>query len=144
MIEVMTEILIKRPLDEVFGFISNFENNRQWQSGMQEAKFISQPPLRVGSTYSQVANFLGREINSTFEVIEYEPGYIVKATSTSGSFPITFTRTVEPVDNRILVHAKIQGEAKGFFKISSPILKTLVKKSIESDCRNLKQILESQ
>ena len=91
MIRIETSVLIDRPTEEVFAFISNFENNPLWQAGMVSAEFTSEPPLGIGSTYDQVAKFLGREILSSFEVIEYEPGHLLKATSTTGTFPITFT-----------------------------------------------------
>ena len=55
MIEVRASVFIQRPHAEVFGVISDFENNPRWQSGMVEAKFTSDGPLRVGSTYDQVA-----------------------------------------------------------------------------------------
>ena len=51
MIEVGASVFIQRPIAEVFGIISDFENNPRWQSGMVEAKFTSDGPLRVGSTY---------------------------------------------------------------------------------------------
>jgi len=91
-IRVETSVVISRPPEEVFAYISNFENNPRWQGGMKEARFISQGPLGVGSTYTQVATFLGRRVESSFEVIDYQPNRLVKATSTSGSFPIAFTR----------------------------------------------------
>lgn len=110
---------------------------------MVSAKFISQAPLRIGSTYSQVAKFLGRPVISTFEVIEYEPNRMIKAASTSGSFPITFTRIVTPHNNGTLVSAIIEGDASGFFKLAEPILGRMVQRSVEGDYRNLKQILEN-
>ena len=123
MIRVEATVTVNRPSEEVFAFLSNFENNPRWQSGMQEASFTSQGPLQVGSTYAQVAKFLGRRIESTFEVIEYEPHRLVKATSTSGSFPITFTRTVEPGSGNTQVRAIIEGDASGFFKLAEPLMK---------------------
>lgn len=143
MIRVETSVHIERNPDDVFDFISNFENNPRWQSGMVSAKFISQAPLRIGSTYSLVAKFLGRPVISTFEVIEYEPNRMIKAASTSGSFPITFTRIVTPHNNGTLVSAIIEGDASGFFKLAEPILGRMVQRSVEGDYRNLKQILEN-
>ena len=116
MLRVETSVGVNRPDEEVFAFISDFENNPRWQSGMQEATFTSQGPLGVGSTYAQVAKFLGRRVESTFEVIDYEPNRLVKATSTSGSFPITFTRIVEPVAGGCKVIAIVEGDASGFFQ----------------------------
>ena len=142
MIRVVTGVEIDRPSDEVFAFISNFENNPKWQSGQLEARFSSEGPLRVGSTYDQVAKFLGRRIESSFEVLEYEQNRRVKASSTSGSFPITFTRMVEPRDGGAKVTAIIEGNASGFFKLAEPLLSRMVQRSVDSDYQTLKRVME--
>lgn len=66
MITVNTDVYIERSPDDVFAFISDFENNLTWQAGMVAARFTSDGPLRAGSTYEQVASFLGRRVESTF------------------------------------------------------------------------------
>ncbi len=144
MIRVETEVEINRPSEEVFAFISNFENNPKWQSGQLEARFTSVGPLGVGSTYDQVAKFLGRRIVSTFEVLEYESNRKVKASSTSGSFPITFTRLVKPIDEGTEVKAIIEGDASGFFKLAEPLLGRMIQRSVDSDYLNLKKIMEGE
>jgi uncharacterized membrane protein len=144
MIQVETSIQINRPAAEVFAYLSNFENNPKWQSGMRSAHFTSEGPLRVGSTYAQLAQFMGRRIESTFEVLEYEPGRRIKATSTAGSFPITFTRIVEPAAGGAQVQAIIEGDATGFFKLAEPLLKRMVQRSVDKDYANLKWLLESE
>jgi hypothetical protein len=144
MIKIESSILIKRNLDEVFNFITNFENNPKWQSGMVKAKFTSEPPLRVGSTYTQVARFLGRPVDSDFTVIDYEPGHLIKISTTSGSFPITVTRTVESVADGTLVHASVEGDATGFFKIAEPLMRRMVQRSVNQDYEQLKTLLEAR
>lgn len=144
MLKVETTVQIERPSDEVFAYISNFENNPKWQSGQLEARFTSEGPLRVGSTYDQVAKFLGRKVVNTFEVLEYEPNRKVKASSISGSFPITFTRMVEPHDDGTEVTAIIEGDASGFFRLAEPLLARMVQRSVDADYQNLKRILETR
>lgn len=144
MIKVETTVVISRPSEDVFAFISNFENNPRWQSGMQIASFTSEGSLRIGSTYVQVAKFLGRRIESAFEVIDYQPNRLVKATSTSGSFPITFTRIVEPSEGGAKVTAIIEGDPKGFFKLAEPFLGRLVQRTVDADYARLKALLEAQ
>ena len=144
MIKVETTVHINRPPQEVFAYLSNFENNPRWQSGMREARFTSEGPLRLGSTYEQVASFLGRPVLSTFEVIAYAPGQMVKATSTSGSFPITFTRMVVAEEEGTRVTAVIEGDASGFFKLAEPLLTRFVQRSVDNDYANLKKILEAK
>ncbi len=144
MTRVATSVVINRPPEEVFEFISNFENNPRWQSGMREARITSEGPLGVGTTYSQVAKFLGRRVESTFEVIEYEPHTMVKGRSTSGSFPITFTRSVAASPQGTMVTAVIEGDASGFFRLAGPILNRMVQRQVSGDYTNLKELLESQ
>ncbi len=143
MIKVETSVIVNRSSEEVFAYVSNFENNPLWQSGMVEATFTSDGPLDVGSTYAQVATFLGRRVESTFEVIDFEPGRLVKATSTAGSFPITFTRIAEPLNGGTKVSAIIEGDSTGFYKLAEPLMKRLVQRSVDRDYARLKTVLES-
>jgi uncharacterized protein YndB with AHSA1/START domain len=135
--EVTTSVEVAAPPDEVFAYVSDAEHNPEWQRGMVSARWTGAGPIGVGSTYDQVATFLGRRIESTFAVEVFEPGRVIRASSTGGSFPITFTRTVEAVDGGSRVTAVITGDASGFFKIAEPILKRLVQRSVDADYRNL-------
>ena len=143
MIKVESYVTIERAPEDVFAYITNFENNPHWQSGMVSARFTSDPPLAIGSTYSQVAKFMGRRVESSFVVIAYEPGRLIKITTTSGSFPITVTRSVEPAQDRSLVRAIVEGDSSGFFKLAEPLMRRMVQRSVNSDYTRLKELLES-
>ncbi len=41
---------------------------------LERCVWTSEPPIGVGSTYDQQARFMGREIVSSFEVVEFVPG----------------------------------------------------------------------
>ena len=131
---------IDAPATDVFDLLSDFERNPTWQKGMRSCRWTTEPPLRVGSTYVQEAAFLGRPIHSTFEVLEYEPDRLVKATTVAGSFPITFTRTVTPTDAGAVVEARIEGDASGFFRIATPLMRFMVRRSIEADYSRLEKL----
>jgi len=109
---------------------------------MREAHFTSGPPLRVGSTYAQVATFLGRRIESRFAIIEHEPGRLVKGSTTVSPFPITFTRIVEPDGDGSRVTAIVEGRPNGVFSLASPLVRRMVKASVARDYDNLKRLLE--
>ena len=123
--------------------MSAFTNNPKWQRGQESCTWTSDPPLRVGSTYDQRARFLGKEMVNSFEVVELEPGRRVRFTSTAGTFPLTITRTVEPLGpTRARFTEHVTGDPKGFFRIAEPILTQLVKRSIARDFPRLKALLE--
>lgn len=143
MIDVSHSIEIDRPADDVFAFVSEFPNNPKWQRGQRSCTWTSEPPLRAGSTYEQRARFLGKDMVNSFRVIEHEDGTRVKFTSTGGSFPITVTRTVEPLgDSRSRFTEHVTGEPGRFFRIAAPLLRALVKRSIKRDFPRLKALLE--
>jgi carbon monoxide dehydrogenase subunit G len=136
-VEVTTSVEVAADPDVVFAYISDAENNPQWQSGMVSAQWTSDGPIGVGSTYDQVATFLGRRIESTFEVVSFEQGRKIRASSTGGSFPITFTRTVEAAGSGSLVTAVITGDASGFFRLAEPLLRSMVQRSVTRDYETL-------
>lgn len=137
MVEVTTSVAVDAEPGVVFAYVSDAENNPEWQSGMISAQWNGEGPIGVGSTYEQVATFLGRRIESTFEVGAFEPGRMIRASSTAGSFPITFTRIVEPDGDGSRVSAIISGDASGFFKLAEPLLRPLVQRSVDRDYRAL-------
>jgi hypothetical protein len=143
-VRIVNEIEIDRAPTDVFAFIADVDNNPQWQRGMKEAHFTSGPPLRVGSTYAQVATFLGRRIESRFEIVEYEPGSRIKGATTVSPFPITFTRIVEPAGDGSHVTAIVEGRPNGVFALLSPIVRRMVGASVKRDYANLKLLMEGR
>lgn len=123
------------PASAVFAFLSDFENNPRFQKGMRSCVWTSPPPHGVGSTYDQVAHFLGRDIVSSFVVVDHAPGHRVKIQSTSGPFPIEETRLVESRGEGCRVTAIVGGDASGFLKVLAPLQRPLVKRSVTRDYR---------
>ncbi len=139
------DIEIHRPAAEVFDYLSNFENNPVWQDGMDRAWFTSEPPLAVGSTYEQVAHFLGREIKSSFEVIAFTPGESVEIKTVESTFDIQVVRRVEALSEQSCrVTADIDGAPLSFpFSIFNPIMGWMAQRSVTKDYAKLKTLLES-
>jgi uncharacterized membrane protein len=143
-IDISTSIAIDRPAADVFAFVAEFPNNPRWQRGQRSCTWTTEPPLRVGSTYEQHARFLGRDVVNSFEVVALEPGRRVTFTSRGGTFPLTVTRTVEPLgDARSRFTEHVRGETKGVFRIADPLLRPLVRRTIRRDFPRLKALLET-
>ncbi len=52
-------VLIDQPLEEVFAYITDVNNNSLWQSSTLETEQTSEGPIGVGTTYRSVSKFLG-------------------------------------------------------------------------------------
>ena len=143
-IKVHCQIFIDRDPNQVFQFISQVENNPSWQAGMVSCKLLTEGSISQGSRYAQEANFLGKNIKSVFEITEFEDGRLISGESIEGSFPIKFTRIVSPYTSGSLVETIVEGDTKGFYRIAQPLMKWMVKHSIEKDYKALKLLLEKK
>ena len=143
MIEVTARTEIDRAPQVVFDFLADMSNNPRWQKGMQECRWTSDPPLQLGSTYDQVARFLGREIVSSFVVTEFASGHRIRIQTTSGTMPIDVMREVVAVaDGRSSVSATVTGDPTGVFRLAAPLMRLMVSRSVRRDYRRLKELLE--
>jgi carbon monoxide dehydrogenase subunit G len=142
-LHVSSTVSVKVPPAMAWSVVADFSRNPEWQNGMRKAEWVTEPPLAVGSRYIQHAGFLGREIRSLFEVVELEPGRRVTIDTIEGTFPITVTRTVVADGAGCLISADVRGDAGGLFRLVTPLLRALVRRSVAGDYRRLKQLLES-
>lgn len=140
-----SSVEIALPAPDVFEFVADFSNNPRWQKGMQTATWTSDPPHGVGATYDQVARFLGRAVVTSFVVTALEPGRSITIASVESTFPITVTRSVEPLgDSACTVSADVWGDPSGFFRLAAPIMRPMMRRSIDRDYARLKELLESR
>jgi uncharacterized membrane protein len=145
-LDVSVEIDVRRPAGEVFAYLEDAENNTEWIPNMVSCRWTTGPPIGIGSRYEQLSKFLGREVRTNFEVTRHQPGRLIAIQSREGSsFPITVTRSVEPLPGSSThVREDVQGDASGFYAIATPLLKWMVVRNIRRDYRNLKRVLEGR
>jgi hypothetical protein len=133
---------IRRPAAEVAEFFFDASNNPAWQTGMRSCEWETGGPITTGSTYVQVASFLGRTIRSRFEVTEYTPGSSIVVDTLESTFPITVVRTVSPIDaGSCRVEATITGGPGGLMRLLSPLTRRLAQRSVDRDYDRLVRLL---
>jgi uncharacterized protein YndB with AHSA1/START domain len=141
---VVVEVEIERPCAVVWEYMENAEHNPEWLKNMRSATWTTDPPIRVGSRYEQVAGFLGKEVRASFEVTRLDPAHRITISSLPGSsFPIRITREVEPItDRRCRARETAEGDSTGFYRVAEPMMRVLVRRKIAGAYRQLKQLLE--
>jgi uncharacterized membrane protein len=137
-------IVINRPIEEVFGFLTNLENDVKWRSEWVDASNTSRGSLRVGTTFRLVGEFLGWRIPTEYKVTEYEPNRNAAWKTVSGPLPMTFWRKYERVAGGTHFTIKYEAEVRGFFKLVMSLLAGTVKRQHEGDLRKVKELLEAR
>src|SRR5215471_13902871 len=113
-------------------YMVNAEHNPEWLPNMRSCTWVTDPPIRVGSRYEQVARFLGKDVRTSFEVTALEPGRLITISSLPGSsFPLTITRQADPLgDGRCRVTETAGGDPSGFYRVAEVPMRALVRVNI--------------
>ena len=144
MTKVETSIVIQRPIEVVFAFLSNRENNPKWVSELTEVSKTSDGAVGLGTRWREIRKFLNQRLEYEYEYVEYEPNRKITTRSKSGPFPLEFQSRFENVEGGTRIQSTIQGEPGGFFKLAEPLLMSIVKRQLETALANLKDLMEAQ
>jgi uncharacterized membrane protein len=144
MIKVETSIIIHCPIEEVFAYVSDFRNTAQWQSGVVDVRQTSEGPVGKGTQLIFVRTFLGRKLEGASEVVEHEPPTKNTLQSTSGPLPFTVSRIFEPTPEGTKMTIVFEMQPGGVFALAEPLIARSLKRSVEADFGNLKDLLESR
>jgi len=142
-VDVVTSIEIARPRQEVAAFAGDPSNATAWYENIRSVEWETEPPVRVGSRMAFVAQFLGRRLAYTYEVLELVPGERLVMSTAEGPFPMTTTYTFEDAPGgSTRMTLRNAGEPSGFKKVGTPMLAAAMRRANRKDLERLKQVLE--
>jgi uncharacterized membrane protein len=142
-VDVVTEIVINRPSDEVAAYVADPSNAPQWYANIDSVEWRTEPPVEVGSRMAFVARFLGRRLAYTYEIVELVPGERLVMRTAQGPFPMETTYTWAPVDQvNTRMTLRNRGEPSGFSKVGALFMAPAMRKANRKDLANLKALLE--
>ena len=137
-------ISIACPLETVFDFVSNYENDPLWRAGVFSMKQEPAWPSEIGTKTWEVARFFGKTSKNYGEVVRYEPGHVI---AFAGVMPdgtsVAGDRTVERVDNQTRFTYRATVELSGFLLLLAPIIAALLTRRFSADLQRLKKHLEA-
>ena len=137
-----TSLVIRRPVEDVFTFVSNYQNSPQWVSGGLEHTKVSAGPIGVGTVIRTTGRTMGLRIEVMRIVTAYEPCARYAFQSEYRQVPLTTTVLIEPVQDGTRLTIVVEGEPDGLFKATAPLVLGTVRQQFEGDLRRLKTVLE--
>lgn len=135
-------VLINLPVEKVFEFVTDFNNNAAWQTDILMMEMTSEGHFGQGSTYRCVNKFMGKRIETGGLVTEYEPDRRCCIRIASG--PVTGTSS--------LYFVAVDGGTKfttvgaldlTYFKLARLLVKRKIKQQLKNDMDKLKDVLEN-
>jgi uncharacterized membrane protein len=144
MIHVNASIKIYRPIRQVFEFISNAENDFQWQYGTLESAQVSAGSVGVGAFFRSIGHIQGHRFLGTFEITEYEANKRYGFKSLSGPLQSQTLYTFEMANGSTWINLTTQVRATDALEVQEKIFEKQLKKQLKENLALLKDILETK
>lgn len=142
-VDVLTETVIARPRNEVAGFAANPDNAPAWYENIKSVEWKTSPSLVVGSRIAFVAQFLGRRLAYTYEIVEFLPGTHLVMRTAEGPFPMETTYSWESTpDGGTRMTLRNRGNPAGFSRLAAPFMAWAMRRANRKDLACLKELLE--
>jgi uncharacterized protein YndB with AHSA1/START domain len=143
-VDVVTEIVVRRPRAEVAAYASDPDNATRWYRNIEAVEWETPRPVAVGSKIAFVARFLGRRLAYTYEVREMVPGERFVMSTAEGPFPMETTYAWDDApDGGTRMTLRNRGMPAGFSKLAAPIMAMAMRRANGKDLREIKRVLEA-
>jgi carbon monoxide dehydrogenase subunit G len=139
-------IIVERSPEAVFAYMDDVARESEWQPNIRQAELIPAGTPAVGAKKRYVSEFLGRRLENTYVVREYEPGRRVVYESTPDSAIKAKAKIdLEPVEGGTRVTMAFEGEVGGLLRlVPKSVLERVSRSELQASLRRLKQRLEAQ
>jgi uncharacterized membrane protein len=143
-VDVETTIEIARPRGEVAAFAADPDNVHAWYRNIKRVEWLTARPLQVGTRLAFTAEFLGRRMAYTYEVVEHEPGERLVMRTADGPFPMetTYVWADGPAGTTVMA-LRNRGRPAGLSAVAAPMMSAGIRRNTRSDLQRLKAVLEA-
>jgi uncharacterized protein YndB with AHSA1/START domain len=144
-VDVTSEIVIARRRDEVARYTADPDHATAWYQNIKTVEWRSARPLSTGSRIAFTAQFMGRRLVYTYEVIDLVPGERLVMRTAEGPFPMETTyEWHDAPDGGTRMTLRNRGEPAGFSRVAAPLLAAAMGRANRKDLAQLKQVLEAR
>lgn len=138
---VLSKVLdSKRSATELFSYFSDFTTTNEWDPNTVKTTIISGDG-GVGTKYSNVSTFNGRESSLVYEVIEYQPNHLIRLRGENKTLVAVDTMMIEEVNGFRRFTYEARFTFKGIAKIAAPFLKKAFAKLATDAETGLRKVL---
>jgi hypothetical protein len=137
-------VVIARPLDEVFAFVSDARNRPSWDESVDSEELTSPEPIGVSSTVRTRMRSMGRDYAIDWQVVEHEPPTRQRIESTSGPFPTTLVYDLTGDGDGTSVRFSVTGRPTGLLRLMQPLIARTTQRNLDNGFTRLKDVLEGR
>lgn len=143
--EIHESIHIDLPRDAVWPYFLDPDKIKQY-GNFEEFEQVTEGPVDKGTRWHNVMRFLGKRMEMTDEITEFEAGRRLVFRPVESPIGYTMEQWLEDETEGTTVHFDMQTEDSGGFfgKVAEPVLAKLLARDIRGQLERLKLLAESE
>jgi carbon monoxide dehydrogenase subunit G len=135
---------VSRSIEDVFDYLSDFENTGEWDPGTVETRRTSGDG-GIGTTYDNRSTFAGREVELTYETIGFDRPTFFSARGRNKSSTATDSLTFTRDGDRTQIHYRADFQFHGVVRYVAPlVVKPKLDALADETVQRLRDVLESR
>jgi hypothetical protein len=143
MVRIEGDIVINRPVDEVFDFVADERNEPEYNPRMVRAEKISPGPIGVGTRFRAETMTRRRPVEMTIENTGYDRPRRLESTTHMSNMEIHGTLTFEPLPEGTRMRWVWDVAPRGVLRLVSPLVAWMGDRQERTIWTNLKHLLEA-
>ena len=144
MAEFEFERTIRRPVDDVFGFLTDFRNGRDWQSGIVSLEVLPDAPAERGTLVMERRRIQGHDIELSYKVVELERPNRIAVEGTDGPVDYSGVQELsETADGATRLRFRISVQLTGGMRLLAGLVTPAIRRQAEADLDRLVSLLEA-
>ena len=136
------EILINRPVEQVFDYVADQRNELIYNARMLQSEKITAGPIGVGTRFRATARSGRRAVEMLIEITEYERARRLSSRTRMSSVDVNGGLTFDPVDGATRMSWSWEVSPKGPLRLLGPLVARLGRRQEETIWTGLKAQLE--
>jgi carbon monoxide dehydrogenase subunit G len=135
---------VSRPIEDVFDYLSDFENTNEWDPGRVETRRTAGDG-GLGTTYDNRSTFAGREVELSYETIGFDRPTFFSARGRNKSSTATDSLTFTRDGDRTQIHYRADFQFHGVVRYVAPlVVKPKLDALADETVQRLRDVLESR
>ncbi len=143
MARVEGEIIINRPVEEVFDFVADESNEPRYNPRMLRAEQISQGPIGLGTRFRAELETMGRTMPMIVEFTGYERPWRLGSVTRSSMMETEGALAFESVPGGTRMRWSWEVRPRGALRLMAPVVGVIGRRQEQSIWGNLKRLVES-
>jgi uncharacterized membrane protein len=143
-IRIELPVDVARPVQDVFGYVTDLERLGEWQPNVVSVTKETEGPMGQGTRLREVRRGpFGRNVEAIVEVAAYEPNRRFDLRIVSGPLRIDGSHEFHETDGGTRIDFVAHSQPGGALRLAEPLLARVLKRQFSGYYERLKDVLES-